>query len=117
MVNKGKRRITKIKSSTPLLLIEETGKDVEDANDVEEFEKEEEPMKKKGKVIITKLAKPSVVVFNRRSRKKVDREGGDIIFNEPLSTFQDRLKELQEGVGITNFKELKYDTITKEEQK
>ena len=73
-------------------------------------------MKKKGKVIITKPTK--TVVFTRRaSRKKVDKEGGDIIFRKPPSTFQERLKELELGASITNFKALKYETRTEEEQK
>ena len=66
------------------MLIEGKGEDVEEVEDEEESEKEEEPMKKKGKVIITK---PSTVVFTRRSRKKVDKEGGDVIFNWPPPTF------------------------------
>ena len=86
MVNKGKRRIEKLKSSTLLLLTEGKGEDVEEAKDVEEYEKEE-PLKKKGKVIITKPAEPSTAVFIRRSRKKVEKEGGDIIFNRPPPTF------------------------------
>ena len=82
----------------------------------EEESKEEESLKKKCKVIITKLAKPSTVVYTRRSsRKKVNKEGEDIIFRKPPPTFQDRLKELEAGVGITNFKALKYETRTEEE--
>lgn len=56
------------------------GEDDEEEEDEEESEKEE-LLKKKGKVIITKPAKPSTIVFTRRSWKKVDKEGGDIIFN------------------------------------
>ena len=79
----------------------------EEVEDEEELEKEE-PLKKKGKVIITKLAKPSTVVFTRKSSsKKVDKEGGDIIFRKPPPTFQDRLIELEAGDGIIDM-ELKF---------
>lgn len=88
VINKGKRRIEKLKSSIPPLLTEGKGEDVEDVEDEEECKKEEETLKKNGKVIITKPPKSSTVVFTRRySRKKVDKEGGDIIFNKPLLTF------------------------------
>ena len=82
--------------------------------DVEESE-EDELVRKRAKVIITKLAKPSTIVFNRRSsRKKAKKEGGDIIFKIPPPTFQDRLKELEVGGCIKIFKELKYETKTDE---
>ena len=81
MVNKGKRRIDKIKSSEPLLLIKGKGEDVDETEDEEESEEEEEPLKKKGKVIITKTPKPSSTFFTRRSRKKADKEGSDITFS------------------------------------
>ena len=57
-INKGKRRIAKMKSSTHLMLTKDKGEDVEEVEDDEESEEEEEPMKKKGKVIITKPPKP-----------------------------------------------------------
>ena len=47
----------------------------------EEESEKEELVKKKGKVIITKPANPSTPVFTRRSGKKANKEGGDIIFN------------------------------------
>ena len=56
-------------------------------------------------------------MFTRRSRKKVDKEGGGIIFNKSPPSFQDRLKELHVGVGITKFKALKYETRIDEDQK
>ena len=68
-------------------------------------------------MIITKPSKPSTVVFSRRSRKKVDKEGGDIIFSRPPPTFQDRLKELEARVGTKNFKALKYAIRSDEEKK
>ena len=80
VVNKGKRRIAKLKSSTPLILIEGKGEDIEEVGDEDESKEEEELVKKKGKVIITKPPKPYTIVFIRRSRKKVDKEGGDVIF-------------------------------------
>ena len=76
------------------MLTEGKGEDVEEAKDEEELEKEKEPIKKKGKVIITKPPKPSIAIFTRRTRKKVDKEGGDVIFIQPPPTFQDRLKEI-----------------------
>lgn len=73
---------------------------------------------KNGKVIITKPPKPSTTVFTRRSsKKKVDKEGGDVIFRKPPPTFQDQLTELQDGAGVTNFKALKYEIGTEEEPK
>ena len=115
VVNKGKRRIKKMKLSATLLLTEGKDEDVEKVEDEEEFEKEE-TLKKKGKVIITKPTKPSTIIFTRRSRKKA-KKGGDIIFNRPPPTFQDRLKELKDGASITNFKSLKYETRIDEKKK
>ena len=42
VINKGKRRIVKLKTSTPLMLTEGKGEDVEEVEDEEESEKEEE---------------------------------------------------------------------------
>ena len=53
----------------------------EEVEDEEESEKKEEPMKEKGKVIITKPLKPSNPVFTMRSMKKVGKECSDVIFN------------------------------------
>ena len=70
-VNKGKKRIAKLKTSSTLLLTKGKGDDIEeDEVKDEEKSKEEEPIKKKGKVIMTKLAKPSNVVFIRRTTRK-----------------------------------------------
>jgi hypothetical protein len=92
-INKGKKRIAKLKTSSTLLLTEGKGED-EELED-EDVEYEEEPLRKKGKVITSKPPKPSTAVFTRRSsRKKADKERGDIIFKKPPPTFQDRLKEL-----------------------
>lgn len=62
------------------------------------------------KVIITKPAKSSTTVFTRRSQKK----RSDIVFNKPPPSFQDKLKKLQEGARIKNFKSLKYETRIEE---
>ena len=59
---------------------------MEEAEDEKESKKEE-PLKKKGKVIITKPTKSSTIVFTRGSQKKFDKEGGDIIFSRPPPTF------------------------------
>ena len=91
------------------MLIKEKGDDEEE---------EKEPLRKKGKVIITKPTKPSTIVFSiRSSRKKADKEGGDIIFRKPPPTFQDRLKYLESQASITNFKVLNYETKTEDEKK
>ena len=83
VVNKGKRRIAKRKTSTPLMLTKSKGEDVEEVENEEELEKEEEPVNKKGKVIITKPPKPSIAVFTRRSRKK----GSEVVLNKLPPTF------------------------------
>ena len=103
-INKGKRRIAKLKTSTPLLLTEGKGED-EEEEDEEKFE-DEEPLKKKGKVIITKPAK-NIVFTRRASRKKANKEGGDIIFRKPPPTFQERLKELESGARIKKLQSIK----------
>lgn len=102
VVNKGKRRIAKLKSSIPLMLTKGEGEDV----DEEESKKEEELVKKKGKVIITKPPKPSTTVFTRRSRKK----GSDVVLSKPPLTFQEKMKEMEEGAGIMNFESLKCES-------
>ncbi|MDF3686365.1 hypothetical protein [Enterobacter hormaechei] len=60
---------------------------------------------------------PNLEPKEDRSSKKKMEKGGDVIFKRPPPTFQDRLKELQEGAGITNFKALKYDTRIEAEKK
>ena len=84
-VNKGKKRIAKLKISSTLFSTEGKGEDEEELEELE-------PLKKNGKIIITKPSKLSTVVFTRRSRKKTNKEGGDIIFRKPPPTFQDGLK-------------------------
>ena len=73
-VNKGKKRIVKLKTSSTLLLTKGKGED-EEVEDEEKLE-EEKPLKKKGKIIITKPTKPSIAVLTKRSlRKKSEKEG------------------------------------------
>ena len=107
-VNKGKKRIAKLKASCTLFLTKGKGED-EEVEDEEKLE-EEKPLKKKGKIIITKATKPSIAVFTKRSsRKKSDKEGKDIMFKKPPPSFQDRLKDLQSRADITNFKALNHE--------
>lgn len=57
-------------------------------------------------------------MFTRRSsRKKGGKEGEDIIFKKSPPTFEERIKELEQGFGIKNFKVLKYETRIANEQK
>ena len=98
------------------MLTKSKGEDVEEKEDEEELEKEEESVRKKGKVIITKPPKPSTAMF-MRSKKKAGKEGSDVIFNRPPPTFQERIKLLREGVGVHNFKALKYEIRTLVEKK
>ena len=79
MIKKSKRRIEKLKSNTPLLLIKGKDEDDDEEEDEDESEKEEEPVKKKGKVIITKPAKPSTAVFTKWSKKKDSK----VVFSKP----------------------------------
>jgi hypothetical protein len=80
VVNKGKKRISKLKTSSTLFLTKGKGED-EVVEDEEKLE-EEKRILKNGKIIITKPTQPSIVVFtNRLSRKKSDMEGEYIIFS------------------------------------
>ena len=68
-VNKGRKRMAKMQSSSPLMLTKGKGEDI--AEEEEEEESEEEPtlVKKKGKVNIVKTPKapkaPKIVVFTK----------------------------------------------------
>ena len=73
--------------------------------------------RKRGKIIITKPFKTSTAMVTRRSRKKDDKEGGDIIFRKPSPTFQDKLKELEAGASIKNFKALKCENRIDDDHK
>ena len=100
------------------MLTEGKGEDEEEEesdDDKDELEKEEEPPKKKGKVIITKPQKKPTTMFTRRRRKC--KKESEPIFIMPPPTFEDKMKQLRVGVGICNFKALKYEIRTPVEQK
>ena len=108
-ISKGNRKIEKLKTDTgPLMLTEGKGEDVEgeESEKEEEIEKEAEPKKKKGNVIITKPQ----AIFTRRTRK--GKQESEVVFSKSPPTFEERLKQLRVGAGISNFKALKYETRT-----
>ncbi|GLJ50380.1 hypothetical protein SUGI_1073860 [Cryptomeria japonica] len=72
----------------------------------EESEEETETSKKKGKVVITK-PKPRTTVFTRRTRK--GQKESEILFRRPPPTFEEKLKQLEQGSGMSNFKALRYE--------
>ncbi|GLJ28350.1 hypothetical protein SUGI_0557560 [Cryptomeria japonica] len=72
----------------------------------EESEEETETSKKKGKVVITK-PKPRTAVFTRRTRK--GQKESEILFRRPPPTFEEKLKQLEQGSGMSNFKALRYE--------
>ncbi|GLJ36661.1 hypothetical protein SUGI_0737540 [Cryptomeria japonica] len=73
----------------------------------EESEEEAETPKKKGKVVITK-PKPRTAVFTRRTRK--GQKESEVVFRRPPPTFKEKLKQLEQGSGMSNFKALKYES-------
>ncbi|GLJ52695.1 hypothetical protein SUGI_1121870 [Cryptomeria japonica] len=73
----------------------------------EESEEEAETPKKKGKVVITK-PKPKTAVFTRRTRK--GQKESKVVFKKPPPTFEEKLKQLEQGSGMSNFKALKYES-------
>ncbi|GLJ18473.1 hypothetical protein SUGI_0327590 [Cryptomeria japonica] len=73
----------------------------------EESEEEAETPKKKGKVVITK-PKPKTTVFTRRTRK--GQKESKVVFRKPPPTFEEKLKQLEQGSGMSNFKALKYES-------
>ncbi|GLJ23271.1 hypothetical protein SUGI_0440210 [Cryptomeria japonica] len=73
----------------------------------EESEEEAETPKKKGKVVITK-PKPKTTVFTRRTRK--GQKESEVVFRKPPPTFEEKLKQLEQGSGMSNFKALKYES-------
>ena len=85
--------------------------------------KEEEPIRKKGKVILTKPTKSSTIVFIRRasrSRKKMklgEEDAEEIIFKKPPPTFQEKLKEIEGEARMGNFKSLRCETKNANEKK
>ena len=64
----------------------------EDLFDEEASQKEEEPIRMKGKVFITKPSEGSTVVSTRRSKKK---GGSEVVFSKPPPTFQKILKKFK----------------------
>ena len=66
-------------------------------------------------MIITKPQKKPTVVFTRRTRK--GKSESEPVFVRSAPTFEDRMKKLKEGADICNFKALKYETRTPDEQK
>ncbi|GLJ12451.1 hypothetical protein SUGI_0191030 [Cryptomeria japonica] len=72
----------------------------------EESEEETETSKKKGKVVITK-PKPKTAVFTRKTRK--GQKESEILFRRPPPTFEEKLKQLEQGSGMSNFKALRYE--------
>ncbi|GLJ24337.1 hypothetical protein SUGI_0464530 [Cryptomeria japonica] len=73
----------------------------------EESEEEAETPKKKGKVVITK-PKLKTAVFTRRTRK--GQKESEVVFRKPSPTFEEKLKQLEQGSGMSNFKALKYES-------
>ncbi|GLJ48747.1 hypothetical protein SUGI_1028010 [Cryptomeria japonica] len=72
----------------------------------EESEEETETSKKKGKVVITK-PKPKTAVFTRKTRK--GQKESEILFRRPPPSFEEKLKQLEQGSGMSNFKALRYE--------
>ncbi|GLJ52043.1 hypothetical protein SUGI_1106800 [Cryptomeria japonica] len=72
----------------------------------EESEEETETSKKKGKVVITK-PKPKTAVFTRKTRK--GQKESEILFRRPPPTFEEKLKQLEQGSGMANFKALRHE--------
>ncbi|GLJ32529.1 hypothetical protein SUGI_0654540 [Cryptomeria japonica] len=73
----------------------------------EESEEEAETPKKKGKVVITK-PKLKTAVFTRRTRK--GQKESEVVFRKPPPSFEEKLKQLEQGSGMSNFKALKYES-------
>ncbi|GLJ20075.1 hypothetical protein SUGI_0364220 [Cryptomeria japonica] len=73
----------------------------------EESEEEAETPKKKGKVVITK-PKLKTAVFTRRNRK--GQKESEVVIRKPPPTFEEKLKQLEQGSGMSNFKALKYES-------
>lgn len=76
----------------------------EEESEEEEPNKEVKPVKKKGRVIITKPHKQPIVVFTRRTR----RGKKEVVFSKPPLTFEETLKKIEVGTGMQNFKALKF---------
>lgn len=125
---KGINRIATLRQACSTLLLKKgKGDDVEEdnANDEDEETKseEEDPIRKKGKVIITRPNKSSTIVFTRRvpkSRKKLklgEEDAEQIIFKKIAPTLQEKLKELEEWTSMACFKFLKYESRNANEKR
>ena len=95
-----------MQTKVPLMLTKGKGEDEEEG-----AKEEEVPLKKKGKVTITK----PTVFYQRTSRKKSRKDKEKIFLKKPPPTLQENLKAMEEGAGVVNFKILKYDIRTTEE--
>ena len=102
-----------MQTKVPLMLTEGKGEDEEEEVEEEEAKEEEVPLKKKDKVTITK----PIIFSQRTSGKKSGREEEQVFLKKPPPTLQERLNSMEEGVGVVNFKTLKYDLRTTEEKK
>ena len=89
-ISRGKKRVAKLRTAEgPLMLTEGKGED-EESKESKESEKEVEPPKKKGKVIITKPQKQPTTVFTRRTRK--GKSESEPMFVRSAPTFEERMK-------------------------
>ena len=109
--------MAKLQTSTPLMLTKGKGEEIEEEEENDESEEEQVPLKKKGKVTITKAPNSSTTVFIGRIRGKVGKHSGDVVFKRPPPTFEENIKNLREGSRMENFKSLKYEIRTETEQK
>jgi hypothetical protein len=113
-INKGKRKIEKLKNkSGPLMLTEGKGEDEEEYKE-KESKKEAELVKKKGRVIITKPQVQQTAVFTRRTRK--GKKESEVVLNKSPLTFEERLKQMDAGADMENSKALKFETRTDAEK-
>ena len=95
--------------------------EVEDKVEESKFE-EEEPIRKKGKVIISRPTKSSTAIFTgraSRSKKKLklgEEDAEEENFRKPPPTFKNKLNDIDRGARMENFKSLKYETRNADEK-
>ena len=101
--------MAKMQTSTPLMLTKGKGEDIaEEEEEEDESEEEKAPIKKKGKVTITKAPKaPKTIVFIGRKGKAG--KSGDVVFKKPPLTFEEHIKNWREGSRMENFRPVKYE--------
>ncbi|GLJ59813.1 hypothetical protein SUGI_1524060 [Cryptomeria japonica] len=105
--SKAKARI-ELEIKLPKAITSTKRKAAKETEEIEEESGEEaETPKKKGKVVITK-PKPRTAVFTRRTRK--GQKESEVVFRRPPPTFEEKLKQLEQGSGMSNFKALKYES-------